>query len=100
MSSIFDTKALEEFRKEFGIQPYKMRQLEQEIFHNANINFDDMTTLSKELRGQFKERFTLVPLTVDRIDECKETSKFLFKTSDGNILETVVMYHYHKDRQS
>lgn len=100
MYSIFDSKALEDFRKEFGIQPFKIRQIEQEIFHNANINFDDMTTLSKELRTQLKERFSIVPLTVDRIDECKETSKFLFQTSDGNVLETVVMYHYHKDKQS
>lgn len=100
MHSIFDSKALEEFRKEHKMQPYKIRQIEQEIFHNATIDFDDMTTLSKDNRSQLKQHFTIVPLTVDRIDECKETSKFLFKTSDGSIVETVLMYHFHKDKQT
>src|SRR5690606_8663046 len=98
--SIFDSKALEEFRKEHKLQPYKIRQIEQEIFHNATIDFEQMTTLSKENRTQLKERFEIIPLTVERIDECKETSKFLFKTADGNIIETVLMYHFHKDKQT
>ncbi len=82
MHSIFDSKALEEFRKEQKLQPYKIRQIEQEIFHNATIDFEQMTTLSKENRTQLKERFEIIPLSVERIDECKETSKFLFKTAD------------------
>lgn len=100
MHSIFDSKALEEFRKEHKLQPYKIRQIEQEIFHNATIDFDQMTTISKENRTQLKERFEIIPLSVERIDECKETSKFLFKTTDGNIIETVLMYHFHKDKQT
>jgi 23S rRNA (adenine2503-C2)-methyltransferase len=37
---------------------------------------------------------------VDRIDECKETSKFLFETDDGNIVETVLMYHFRTDKET
>jgi len=100
MHNILDTKQLEIFRKSHQIQPYKIRQIEQEIFHNANIDFEDMTTLSKEMREQLAADFTIVPLTVDRIDECKETSKFLFQTSDGNVVESVLMYHFHKDKKT
>jgi 23S rRNA (adenine2503-C2)-methyltransferase len=100
MQTILDPKLLEAFRQEHKLQPYKIRQIEQEIFHNANIDFDAMTTLSKDLREQLKEQFTVVPLTVDRIDECKETSKFLFQTNDGSVVETVLMYHFHKDKQT
>lgn len=100
MHSILDPKLLEEFRKNNQLQPYRIRQLEQEIFHNANIDFDDMTTLSKDLRQKLKESFVVTSLTVERIDECKETSKFLFKTEDGSIVETVLMYHFHKDKET
>jgi 23S rRNA (adenine2503-C2)-methyltransferase len=98
MDSILDPKILESFRQKNKLQPYKIRQIEQEIFHNATIDFDAMTTLSKELREQLKEQFVVVPLTVDRVDTCKETSKFLFQTSDGSVVETVLMYHFHKDK--
>ena len=100
MQNILDPKTLEEFRYKHKLQPYKIRQLEQEIFHNANIDFAAMTTLSKEMREQLAADFSVVPLTVDRIDECKETSKFLFQTSDGNVVESVLMYHFHKDKKT
>jgi 23S rRNA (adenine2503-C2)-methyltransferase len=100
MDSIFNTQAVESFRKEHKLQPYRIKQIYQEIFHNANIDFQEMTTLSKQLRDQLSKHFSIVPLTVDTIEECKETSKFLFQTQDGNVVESVLMFHFHKDKAS
>lgn len=69
----------------------------QEIFVNHNTDFDDMTTLSKDLRVALKERFSIIPLGVDKIIEDDETSKFLFTTADNNVVEAVLMYHFHID---
>ncbi len=55
-----------------------------------------MTTLSKELRNQLKSDFTLNTFTVETTADSDETTKFLFKLADGNVIETVLMYHRHE----
>ena len=100
MDCILNPQVLEKLRIDHKLQPYRIRQLEQEIFHNAHISFDEMTTLSKELRQSLSDSHEVIPLKVDRIDECKETSKFLFETDDGNIVETVLMYHFRTDKET
>jgi adenine C2-methylase RlmN of 23S rRNA A2503 and tRNA A37 len=66
---------LEAFTKEKKLQPFKVKQILFEIFKSQNINFDDMTTLSKELRQELNESFNVVPLKADKILEDKETTK-------------------------
>lgn len=100
MHSLFDQEQLELFRKEHQLQPYRIKQIMQEIFVNNNTDFDDMTTLSKDLRVALKEKFSIIPLGVDKIIEDDETSKFLFTTADNNVVEAVLMYHFHIDEIS
>lgn len=100
MDCLLEPKVLEQLRIEHKLQPYRIRQIEQEIFHNATIDFEDMTTLSKELRESMAADYELLPLKLDRIDECKETSKFLFQTADGNVVETVLLYHFRTDKKT
>lgn len=90
---ILNSTALQEFTKEKKIQPFKVKQILYEIFKNQNIKFEDMTTLSKELRTDMEERFNVVPLESDKILEDKETTKIWFKTTDGHIIESVIIYH-------
>lgn len=59
-----------------------------------------MTTLSKELRNALKEKYNVLPIKIIEVQECKETSKFLFETSDGNVIETVLMYHFRTDKET
>ena len=96
MHSLFDQNAREEFRKEHKIQPFRLKQIKHEIFKNAVINFDEMTTLSKDLRHQLAEHFEIIPFTLDTIQESEDTTKFLFKLPDGNVIEAVIMFHYHE----
>lgn len=93
--SIFDTEQVEIFRKEQKLQPFRIKQITHEIFKNSVTDFDEMTNLSKELRQQLKERFTIIPFELDQIQESEDTTKFLFKLPDGNVIESVIMFHYH-----
>lgn len=93
--SFFDPVALEAFRKEHKLEPYRIKQINDAIFKQSIIDFQEMTVLSKEMRDLFDAHFEIIWLKVSKLVEDDETSKFLFETSTGEILETVLMYHYH-----
>ncbi len=93
--SFFDPVALEAFRKEHKLEPYRIKQITDAIFKQSIIDFQEMTILSKEMRDLFDAHFEIISLQVSKLVEDDETSKFLFETSTGEILETVLMYHYH-----
>jgi len=92
---LFDEIKLEEFRKLHKIQPYKLKQIYHEVFKSSNIIFEDMTTLSKDLRSQLEEQFYILPFKVDKVLDSEETTKIAFETTDGQIIESVIMYHWH-----
>jgi len=93
---LFDLDSLHSFCMKEKLQPYKEKQIAYEIFKNQNIFWDDMTTISKDLRHNLTENFDILSLTVDKIKEDNQTTKFSFLTSDWVVLETVLMYHYRK----
>lgn len=93
---ILDETLLEEFRKEHKLQPFRIKQIYQEIYVNSNIDFQEMTTLSKDLRTQLDEEFEIIPLIIDKILDSETTTKFSFTTHDWHTIESVLMYHYHE----
>ncbi|MEI6118172.1 MAG: hypothetical protein WCP92_02770 [bacterium] len=74
-TSILDAGKLQEFTKERKLQPFRVKQIYQEIFKNQNINFADMTTLSKDLREDLDKEFSVVTLEVDKVLEDESTTK-------------------------
>lgn len=74
-TSILDAGKLQEFTKEHKLQPFRVKQIYQEIFKNQNINFADMTTLSKDLREDLDKEFSVVTLEVDKVLEDESTTK-------------------------
>jgi len=95
---LFDYKKLHEYCTKNKVQPFRKKQIVYEIFKNQNISFDEMTTLSKELRADLENEFQVFPLTVDSTKEDTQTTKFWFKTHDGHIIETVVIYHWKPEQ--
>ena len=58
-------------------------------------SFDDMSTLSKDLRQKLKENYSLTALQVagERISAIDGTRKYLFRLEDGNVIESVWMQY-------
>lgn len=57
-------------------------------------NFDEMTSLKKELRAYLAETYLANPVEIIRTYEGKGgTKKYLFKLIDGNLIEGVYMPH-------
>jgi len=77
-----------------GFKKYNAKQVYDWIYKKKVTSFAEMTNLSKKLRAYLEEYYTFGSLEVDtRQISADGTEKFLFKLSDGNLIETVLMRH-------
>lgn len=84
---------LGEFVSGKGIQPYRARQIGKWIYVRGASSFDEMTDLSKDLRETLKSAFTIgdsIELAGEQVSK-DGTRKYLFKLSDGNQIESVLI---------
>ena len=80
-----------------GEKKFRAAQIYSWLHERLVDDFDEMTNLSKGLREKLKENYELPNLTLVRVQTSKidETSKFLFRLSDGNVIESVLMKYHH-----
>ena len=82
--------------KELGQPAFRAKQVYTWL-HKGVRSFDEMTNLPQTLRTRLAEEYPLCPPQVVRKQESAKdgTIKYLWKLSDGNCVETVLMrYHY------
>lgn len=78
---------------EAGQPAFRARQIYEWIYRKAALNFQEMTSLSKELRAWLEDNFTL---TYPEINEVRGgasdgSHKMLFRLKDNRIVESVLM---------
>ncbi len=82
--------------KELGQPAFRGKQVYTWL-HKGARSYEEMTNLPKTLRDRLAEQFPILAPTVIRKQESQKdgTIKYLWKLSDGNCVETVLMrYHY------
>ena len=82
--------------KELGQPAFRGKQVYTWL-HKGVRSYEEMTNLPKGLRDALSEKYPIYPPEVVRKQESKKdgTIKYLWKLSDGNCVETVLMrYHY------
>ena len=82
--------------KELGQPAFRAKQVYTWL-HKGVRSYDEMTNLPKALREQLQDRFPICAPEVIRKQESQKdgTIKYLWRLSDGNCVETVLMrYHY------
>ncbi len=82
--------------KELGQPAFRGKQVYTWL-HKGVRSYEEMTNLPKSLRDQLAEKYPICPPEVVRRQESQKdgTMKYLWKLSDGNCVETVLMrYHY------
>ncbi len=92
-----DLKELEAALIEMGEKKFRAKQIFQWLHVKKVLDFDKMTDISIQLRGLLKEKFCVNRLFVQkRLESCIDnTVKYLYRLSDGNFVETVLMeYSY------
>lgn len=86
-------KDLEAWLLEHGLKKYSLNQILQWLYQKRAASFDEMTNLSKEARLALAEHFEIRRLEVDarRHSTVDGSTKYLFRLSDGNAVESVLM---------
>ncbi|MGB9668670.1 MAG: 23S rRNA (adenine(2503)-C(2))-methyltransferase RlmN [Thermosulfidibacteraceae bacterium] len=85
-------KELHEYISSLGYEKYRTYQILGWIYKRKVSNFSEMTDIPKSLREKLEEDFELFSLTpVDKIKSVDNTTKLLFGTKDGEIIESVLI---------
>jgi len=83
---------LEQWFESIGEKKFRTKQVYEWIWQKGAGSFADMTNLSKPLRQQLGEAFTLPALTTDLMQQSTDgTTKLRFKTWDGHFVEGVLI---------
>jgi 23S rRNA (adenine2503-C2)-methyltransferase len=83
---------LEEELRKLGESPYRAGQIADWLYQKRVKSFDEMTDLSRDLRAQLANQFAFSNINVVRVLGSHDTTrKFLFRLSDGNLIESVLI---------
>jgi 23S rRNA (adenine2503-C2)-methyltransferase len=85
---------LEDLLGDLGEKRYKARQLASWVYARGASDFEQMTDLSKDLRDKLSRIAYIenIKLVNRQISEKDLTEKYLFELSDGEKIETVLMW--------
>ncbi len=85
------------FLKDYDVKKFRVEQIYKWL-HEKNIaNFDEMSNIPKELRGKLTNNCYISVVNIEKkLISCYDsTIKYLFKLSDGEYIESVLMnYHF------
>lgn len=95
MFSIHDEDKIKELLLSIWEKPFRYSQIENAIYKNFIVNYDDITTISKWVRQLLNDNFFFSSLKVIKeiTSQDNQTTKILFKTVDDKLLEAVIMRH-------
>lgn len=91
---------LEELMRSWEEPPFRARQLYTWLYGRRAAEFDEMSSLGRELRARLAAETRLRTLTLlDRQLSADGTIKFLFRTDDGYNIESVLIPSEARDDQ-
>jgi len=95
MKSIYgiSINELEKFLEENNEKKFHATQIIDWLYVKRIDSFDKMTNLSKDLISKLSEHYYFDKIEIIKKQEDKDVSKFLFKLSDNNLIEAVLMNH-------
>ena len=94
MQSLYDFtyEQMCDLAESFGWKKFRGHQIFQWLYRERVTDFDAMTNLSKDTREILKAHYSIDPLRLVRKQVSHDgTTKFLFATEDGSLLESVMM---------
>ncbi|MDD2600470.1 MAG: 23S rRNA (adenine(2503)-C(2))-methyltransferase RlmN [Kiritimatiellae bacterium] len=78
--------------RELGVPAYRADQITVALHRNLAMSWQEVTTLSKDLRQTLSENFTLEPLKIVRTHTSADrVEKLLLECDDGERIETVLI---------
>ena len=92
-----DYEELQQFMASLGEKPFRTKQLYEWMHEKLAADLVEMTNLSKGLRKKLKETtdYTSLEVVERLVSGIDGTEKYLFRLSDGNVIESVLMRYHH-----
>jgi len=85
---------LKKYLTDMGQKPFRATQLIEWIYRHKISSFDEITNMKKDFIIKRKDELSIDTLEcVTNQKSSDGTQKFLFRLSDGNLIETVLMCH-------
>ena len=80
-----------------GDKKFRANQIHEWLWKKSAVSFEEMSNLSKELRGKLEEEFEILPLQIDMEQKSSDgTVKCRFKLHDGHFVEGVLIPTKHR----
>lgn len=86
---------IQELLQDLGEKKFRAKQIFEWIHEKGVLDYSKMTNISGQLQQKLKEHTVLVaPEIVEKhLSKLDQTTKYLFKLEDSNIIESVLMRH-------
>ncbi|MCQ2408030.1 MAG: 23S rRNA (adenine(2503)-C(2))-methyltransferase RlmN [Oscillospiraceae bacterium] len=80
-----------------GAPKFHAKQIFRQLHQKRVHDFAKMTELSKQFRGELEQRFYINPPKIEQklASSADDTVKYLYRLSDGSMIETVRMVYHH-----
>ncbi|MBS6397467.1 MAG: 23S rRNA (adenine(2503)-C(2))-methyltransferase RlmN [Clostridiales bacterium] len=90
-------KELQEEIEKLGDKKFRAKQIYSWMHEKLADDYSQMTDISRGLREKLAQDYELTRLSIVEVQTSKidGTSKFLFRLSDGNVIESVLMKYHH-----
>lgn len=81
---------------ELGDKPFRAKQIYSWLHERLVTSYDEMTNIPKSLKEKLKDYpITALEMVDVQISQIDGTRKYLFRLSDGNVIESVLMRYKH-----
>lgn len=84
---------LAKYFENMGEKKFKAIQVYDWLYKKRVISFDDMSNVKKSVIEKLKDDFTLSLPEIIKREDGKDVHKYLFRLTDGNLVEAVLMVH-------
>ncbi|OGF22776.1 hypothetical protein A2Y83_03900, partial [Candidatus Falkowbacteria bacterium RBG_13_39_14] len=94
-----DIDSIKKFLEKIGEPKYRLMQIIKAVYKDRILNFDEITTIPKNLRDALFKSFKILPFDEEKIFNTRITPlqkgmrpiKSLLRLADGNKIETVIL---------
>ncbi len=95
MRNIFDLskKDLEEYFESISEKKFKATQVTEWLYRHRKFNVDEFFNMNNSIKEKLKEDFSFDFIQIEKVEEDTNVSKYLFKLSDNEYIEAVLMKH-------
>ena len=95
MKNIFSMtyESLEKYFKDIGDKSFRATQLYDFLYKKRNYNLNSMNNIPNTTKERLKTDFDFSFIKIIKKQEDTDVKKYLFELTDGNRIESVLMYH-------